>query len=182
MIRNSRQLILLAVSALVLTSCGNGGSSVAQESYISGNGAVTFISANARQVAPKLSGDTLYGTKFNFTGNKIAVVNVWASWCSPCRAEIPTLTALSKKYADVQFMGILTRDNLANAEVFARQLAVPYPNFIDDSLLLGFRNKLPANAIPTTVVIDKQGRVAARISGPATVAGLSNLIERLAAE
>jgi hypothetical protein len=79
-------------------------------------------------------------------------------------------------------MGILTRDNLANAEVFARQLAGPYPNFIDESLLRGFRKTLPANAIPTTVVIDKQGRVAARISGPATVAGLSNLIERLTAE
>ena len=182
MIRNSRRLIFIAVSALLLTSCGNGGASTAQENYISGNGAVTFISATDRQLAPKLSGDTLYGTKFDFAGNKIAVVNIWASWCSPCRAEIPAFIALSNKYADVQFMGILTRDNLANAEVFARQLAVPYPNFIDDSLLLGFRNTLPANAIPTTVVIDKQGRVAARISGPATVAGLSNLIERLAAE
>jgi thiol-disulfide isomerase/thioredoxin len=182
MIRNLSRLILVAVSALVLTGCGNGGSSVAQESYISGNGAVTFISANDRQMAPKLSGDTLYGTKFDFAGNKLAVVNVWASWCSPCRAEIPTLNSLSQKYKDVQFMGILTRDNLANAEVFARQLAVPYPNFIDDSLLLGFRNTLPANAIPTTVVIDKQGRVAARISGAVTVGGLSNLIERLRAE
>ena len=182
MIRNLSRLILVAVSALVLTSCGNGGSSTAQESYISGNGAVTFISAGDRAMAPKLSGDTLYGTKFDFAGNKIAVVNVWASWCSPCRAEIPTFVELSKKYTEVQFMGILTRDNLANAEVFARQLAVPYPNFIDDSLLLGFRNTLPANAIPTTVVIDKQGRVAARISGSATVSGLSNLIERLAGE
>jgi thiol-disulfide isomerase/thioredoxin len=182
MIRNSRRLILVAVSALLLTSCGNGGESTAQENYISGNGAITFISAADRAMAPKLSGDTLYGTKFDFAGNQIAVVNVWASWCSPCRAEMPALTALSKKYADVQFMGILTRDNLANAEVFARQLGVPYPNFIDDSLLLGFRNTLPANAIPTTVVIDKQGRVAARISGPVTVGGLSDLIERLIAE
>ena len=182
MIRKSHRLILAAVSALILTSCGNGGVSTAQENYISGNGAVTFISAAEREIAPKLSGDTLYGTKFDFAGNQIAVVNVWASWCSPCRAEVPAFIALSEKYPDVQFMGILTRDNLANAEVFARQLAVPYPNFIDDSLLLGFRNTLPANAIPTTVVLDKQGRVAARISGPATVGGLSNLIERLSAE
>jgi thiol-disulfide isomerase/thioredoxin len=182
MICNSRRLILIAVSAFLLTSCGNGGSSTAQESYISGNGAVTFISPADRQLAPKLSGDTLYGTKFDFTDKKIAVVNVWASWCSPCRAEIPAFIALSKKYTEVQFMGILTRDNLANAEVFSRQLAVPYPNFIDDSLLLGFRNTLPANAIPTTVVLDKQGRVAARISGPVTIGGLSNLIERLSAE
>lgn len=182
MTQNLRWLILVVVSALVLSSCGNGGASTAQENYISGNGAVTFISAADRQMAPKLSGDTLYGTKFDFTGDKIAVVNVWASWCSPCRAEVPAFIALSKKYPDVQFMGILTRDNLANAEVFVRQLDVPYPNFIDDSLLLGFRNTLPANAIPTTVVIDKEGRVAARISGPATVGGLSNLIERLTAE
>jgi thiol-disulfide isomerase/thioredoxin len=182
MIRNLSRLILVAVSALLLTSCGNGGASTAQENYISGNGAITFISAADRAMAPKLSGDTLYGTKFDFAGNKLAVVNVWASWCSPCRAEIPTLNSLSQKYKDVQFMGILTRDNLANAEVFARQLGVPYPNFIDDSLLLGFRNTLPANAIPTTVVIDKQGRVAARISGAVTVGGLSNLIERLRAE
>lgn len=179
---SSRLLILTVASALMLTSCGNGGSSTAQENYISGNGAITFIATDARKMAPKLSGDTLYGTKFDFTEKKIAVVNVWASWCSPCRAEIPAFIALSEKYSDVQFMGILTRDNLANAEVFARQLAVPYPNFIDDSLLLGFRNTLPANAIPTTVVIDKQGRVAARISGAATVGGLSNLIERLTAE
>ena len=182
MIRKSRRFFLVAVCALALTGCGNGGSSTAQENYISGNGAITFISSADREIAPKLSGDTLYGTKFDFTDKKIAVVNVWASWCSPCRAEIPAFIELSKKFTDVQFMGILTRDNLANAEVFARQLAVPYPNFIDDSLLLGFRNTLPANAIPTTVVIDKQGRVAARISGPATVGGLSNLIERLTAE
>ncbi len=182
MIRYSRRLILIALSALLLTSCGNGGASTAQENYISGNGAITFISAADRAMAPKLSGDTLYGTKFDFTGDKIAVVNVWASWCSPCRAEMPALSALSEKNLDVQFIGILTRDNLANAEVFARQLGVPYPNFIDDSLLLGFRNTLPANAIPTTVVLDKQGRVAARISGPVTVGGLSDLIERLTAE
>ena len=175
-------LLLLSLSAVTLSGCGNGGSSTAQESYISGNGAVTFIAAKDREPAPKLSGDTLYGDKFKFAGNKVSVVNVWASWCAPCRAEVPTLIALSNKYRDVQFMGILTRDNLANAEVFARQLAVPYPNFIDDSLLLGFRNTLPANAIPTTVVIDREGLVAARISGPVTVAGLSDLIERVSAE
>jgi thiol-disulfide isomerase/thioredoxin len=182
MIRNLVRPLLILITALSLTSCGNGGSSTAQESYISGNGAITFISTSDREVAPKLSGDTLYGTKFDFTDKKIAVVNVWASWCSPCRAEIPTLIALSKKYSDVQFLGILTRDNLANAEVFARQLGVSYPNFIDDSLLLGFRNTLPANAIPTTVIIDKAGKVAARISGPITVAGLSDLIDRVNAE
>jgi thiol-disulfide isomerase/thioredoxin len=182
MTRNLFRLLLVTVCALALTGCGNGGTSLAQESYIAGNGAVTFISDSNRQAAPKLSGDTLYGSTFNFTANKVAVVNVWASWCSPCRAEIPTLISLSQNYPNVQFMGILTRDNLANAEVFAKQRGVQYPNFIDDSLLLGFRNTLPANAIPTTVVIDQQGRVAARISGAITVASLSDLIERVSNE
>ena len=179
MIRNSLRISILLLAALVMTSCGNGGDSVAQESYIAGSGAVTFIRSADREVAAKLSGKTIYGNYFKYAGKQLAVVNVWASWCSPCRAEVPTLVSLSEKYPEVQFMGILTRDNLANAEVFARQQAVLYPNFIDDSLLLGFRKTLPANAIPTTIVLDKQGRVAARISGAVTVASLSNLIERL---
>ena len=182
MIKTSLRIFSTLAAAIILSSCGNGGDSTAQESYISGDGAITFVAPSDRKPAPTLSGGTLYGTKFTFSEKKIAVVNVWASWCAPCRAEVPTLVALSQRYPDVQFMGILTRDNLANAEVFAKQLAVPYPNFIDDALILGFRNSLPANAIPTTLVIDQKGLVAARVSGPVSVAGLSDLIERLNAE
>ena len=175
-------IAILALSALLLSGCSGGGSSTAEESFVIGSGVQTYINKGSRVKAPELSGMTLTGVNYTREPGKVAVVNVWASWCSPCRAEAPTLVALSEKYPDVQFMGILTRDNLANAEVFAKQRGVQYPNFIDDSLILGFRNTLPANAIPTTVVLDKQGRVAARISGPATVGGLSNLIERLSAE
>jgi hypothetical protein len=79
-------------------------------------------------------------------------------------------------------MGILTRDNPATAEAFARRLAMPYPTFIDDSLLIGFKGTLPANAIPSTVLIDKHGNVAARISGAVTLTSLSKLIRKLSAE
>jgi peroxiredoxin len=92
------------------------------------------------------------------------------------------LIELSKNYADVQFMGLLTRDNPVNAEAFARRFAIPYPTLIDDSLLIGFKGSLPANAIPSTVVIDKQGRVAARISGAVTVRSLSNVIDKVIAQ
>ena len=85
-------------------------------------------------------------------------------------------------FADVQFIGILTRDNPVNAEAFNRKRGTPYPTLIDDSILIGFRKSLPANAIPTTVVIDRDGNVAARISGSVTVASLSNLIEEVSAE
>jgi thiol-disulfide isomerase/thioredoxin len=172
---------LALVSALALTGCG-GGSSTPEESFIEGSGAVTSIEIAKRNPAPALSGMTLSGKTFTFKTGQVGVVNVWASWCSPCRAEIPTLIELSKQYPDVQFMGILTRDNPATAEAFSRRLAMPYPTFIDDSLLIGFKGTLPANAIPSTVLIDKRGNVAARISGEVTLTSLSKLIRRLEAE
>ena len=175
------QISLIVITALTLTACG-GGSSVAEESFIEGSGAVTTIKSKERKAAPPLSGLTLTGKTFIFNPGKVAVVNVWASWCSPCRAEIPTLIELSRQYPEVQFMGILTRDNPVNAEALARRLEMPYPTFIDDSLLIGFKSTLPANAIPSTVLIDKNGNVAARISGEVTLASLSKLIRNLEAE
>jgi thiol-disulfide isomerase/thioredoxin len=177
-----RNLIFLPLITVALSSCGGGGSSIAEESFVSGNGSTSFIKQSDRIAAPQLSGMTLSGTNYTFSGGQVAVVNVWASWCAPCRAEAPTLAALSKKYSDVAFIGILTRDNPATAEAFARRFALPYPTLIDDSVLIGFRKSLPANAIPSTVVIDRNGRVAARISGSVTVASMSELIEKVSAE
>jgi len=177
-----RNLIFAPLFALALSSCSGGGSSIAEESFISGNGSISFIKSADRISAPQLSGMTLSGKNYTFSGGQVAVVNVWASWCAPCRAEAPTLAALSQKYSDVSFIGILTRDNPVNAEAFARRFSIPYPTLIDDSVLIGFRKSLPANAIPSTVVIDRKGQVAARISGEVTVASLSELIEKVSAE
>ena len=178
----SYKVSALIALVLLLTSCSGGGTSSSQESFVAGNGAVTFIKIGSRNTAPHLAGMTLSGTNYEFKVGKVAVVNVWASWCSPCRAEAPTLVALSKKFPDVDFMGILTRDNPATAEAFQRRFALSYPTFIDDSILIGFKSSLPANAIPTTVVIDKQGMVAGRISGEVTVASLTELITKVSAE
>ncbi len=173
---------IIAIVSL-LTGCGaSGDTSTNQENFISGNGLVTFIKTSDRSAAPKLSGMTLSGENYTFKQGGLAVVNVWASWCSPCRAEAPALVELSKKYPEVSFIGILTRDNPASAKAFVRRFAIPYPTLIDDSVLIGFRNSLSANAIPVTVVIDKSGRVAARISGEITFASLSDLIERVGKE
>lgn len=177
-----KNLILAPLIALALSSCGGGGSSIAEESFVSGSGNVSFTKESNRIAAPKLSGMTLTGKNYTYNVGQVAVVNVWASWCAPCRAEAPTLAALSEKYTDVAFIGILTRDNPVNAEAFTRRFAIPYPTLIDDSVLIGFRKSLPANAIPSTVVIDKKGNVAARISGEVTVASLSELIEKVSAE
>jgi len=177
-----KNLLLAPLVALALSSCGGGGSSIAEESYVSGNGSVSYIKQADRIPAPRLSGMTLTGKNYTYDVGKVAVVNVWASWCAPCRAEAPTLAALSEKYSNVAFIGILTRDNPVNAEAFTRRFPLPYPTLIDDSVLIGFRKSLPANAIPSTVLIDKKGNVAARISGEVTVASLSELIEKVSAE
>ncbi len=177
-----RNLIFVPLMVLVLSSCGGGGSSIAEESFVSGNGSVSYIKSSDRIAAPALSGMTLSGNNYTYSVGQVAVVNVWASWCAPCRAEAPTLAALSEKYTDVAFIGILTRDNPVNAEAFARRFALPYPTLIDDSVLIGFRKSLPANAIPSTVLIDKRGNVAARISGEVTYSSLSELIEKVNAE
>ena len=177
-----KKLALIICLAIALTGCSGGGTSSAEESFVSGDGSVTFIKITDRKIAPEITGMTLSGTNYTYTKDKVAVVNVWASWCSPCRAEAPILVALAKKYTNVAFIGILTRDNPANAEAFERRFKIPYPTVVDDSILIGFKGSLPANAIPSTVILDKNGRVAARISGVVTVASLTQLIERVSGE
>ena len=177
-----KKLATFIVLAFALTACGGGGTSASEESFVSGDGSTTYIKSSDRKIAPAITGMTLSGDNYTYKKDRVAVVNVWASWCSPCRAEAPTLVALAEKYTDVAFIGILTRDNPANAEAFERRFKIPYPTVIDDSILLGFKGSLPANAIPTTVILDKSGYVAARISGVVTVASLSELIEKVSAE
>lgn len=172
-----KKFSLALAALLLLTGCG-GGTSADQKSFISGNGIVTFIDKGSRHMAPNLSGATLVGSPYA-DHSVVRVVNVWASWCSPCRAEAPTLQALSKKYSNVQFIGILTRDTEANGRAFLRTYQITYPTLVDDAIIAGFARSLPANAIPTTLVIDKEGMVAGRISGEVTIASLSSLIEKV---
>jgi thiol-disulfide isomerase/thioredoxin len=177
-----KKFVLIIGLAVALSGCSSGGTSSAEESFVSGDGSVTFVKIADRKIAPEITGLTLSGTNYTYLKDRVAVVNVWASWCSPCRAEAPILVSLANKYTNVAFIGILTRDNPANAEAFERRFKIPYPTVIDDSILIGFKGSLPANAIPSTVILDKKGRVAARISGVVTVASLTELIERVSGE
>ena len=176
-----KKLTAILVLALTLSSCGNS-TQVASKSYVAGNGTVTFIEPKDRKMGPTFSGTTLDGENFELPHGGIVIVNVWASWCAPCRAEAPTLAALANKYKGVVFVGVLTRDSEVAARAFQNRFNLPYPTLVDDSVLLGFRDTLSANAIPSTILMDPKGRVAARISGEITVASLSDLIEKLHAE
>ena len=171
----------LIAAMLFLTSCSGGGTSAPNEdAFISGNGSILQISPANREVVPNLSGKTLDGT-FTQSSGTITIINVWASWCSPCRAEAPTLQALATTFPNVQFVGILTRDNQVAAKAFVKRFKITYPTLVDDALLVAFPGVTP-NAIPTTLILDKRNRVAARISGEALYTDLKRIINQVAAE
>ena len=177
-----RLALVLVGSLLLLTGCSSGGLSTAnQNAFVSGDGVAVFVKAQDRKLAPTISGATLENGNVTLPIGKVTVLNVWASWCAPCRAEAPLLSDFALKYKSqgVQFAGILTRDTISAATEFVKRFKLDYPTFTDDSVLASFRNSLVPNAIPTTLIIDSHGYVAARISGEVTVALLSELIDRV---
>lgn len=180
----TRARLVLACAALVLVAaCGGGIGDRGSDGYINGKSSIRTVDPGDRVKGPVLEGDDLDGRPLSttdFAGETI-VVNVWGSWCAPCVKEAPVLSAVSKEYADkgVQFVGVDVRDNVNAAKSFNRKYDVTYPS-IDDrsgSTLLGFAESLPSQAIPTTWIIDAEGRVAVRILGEVTRTTLSDLVD-----
>jgi thiol-disulfide isomerase/thioredoxin len=177
------KLTSIFLTLLLLTGCSGGGISAQNEnSFVAGSGNAVFLKKSERKDAPNISGKTLTSGVKTLRTDQVTVINVWASWCAPCRAEAPLLQDFSIKYPQVQFAGILTRDNLSSAKAFYENFELTYPTFIDDALLLGFSGSIIPNAIPTTLIIDKKGKVAVRISGEATVATFKKLLDQVLAD
>jgi len=110
------------------------------------------------------------------------VVNVWGSWCPPCRAEAPMLAGAARdlKSRDVEFLGINTRNpEQAGPRAFERRYKIPYASIYDPGgrTLLAFHGTLPPNSIPSTVVIDRRGRVAASVIGSVSRTTLDDLVD-----
>lgn len=167
-----RAVAAYLVTILTLTACsGGGGDSEEGVGFIGGDGTVTILPAAEREAAPVLSGPTLDGGEVSTEqhAGQIIVVNVWGSWCAPCRKEAPELVKASEELgAEVAFLGLNTREqgDVGPALAFERAFGIEYPSIYDPDgkLLLGF-GQLPPKAIPSTVVIDAEGRVAARVLG-----------------
>ena len=178
----------VALSAALLTACGASSDAGSGTAFIAGDGSIVLLAPAERITAPELTGETLDGGTFSLAEHRgeVVVLNVWASWCAPCRAEAPTLESVWTEVQDkgVQFVGLDTRDTVAAATAFVEKYGVTYPNIVDTDgqLQLRFGDSLPPQAIPSTVVIDKEGRVAGRILGRASESSLLGLIEPLLAE
>lgn len=185
---------VLVVAALVAASAGCGGSAGsggrggAEQAFVAGNGSVQTVPVTDRKPAPALTGTTLTGDRFDLGAlrGKVVVLNVWASWCAPCRAEAPNLEQVwqATRADGVAFVGLNTRDEPDNARAFERKAGISYPSIVDrdGQLLVAFRGTLPPAAIPTTLVIDRAGRMAARALTPLNESMLRALLAPIIAE
>jgi thiol-disulfide isomerase/thioredoxin len=174
--RTTAALAAAASLVLALSGCsslsGSGGvsSGAADTKFIQGTGEITSVPEDERPTAPDISGKTVDGQHLSLSAfkGKVIVLNEWGSWCSPCRAEAPNLVAVAKatQSQGVQFVGINTRDyRPSQAQSFERRFGVPYPSFFDPdgALVLKFPpGSLSLQAIPTTVIIDRHGKIAVR--------------------
>jgi thiol-disulfide isomerase/thioredoxin len=182
--RAAAAVSLLALGAGTLAGCGSTSSGATGTNYVAGDGTITLVPPAKRQQPIDLRGTTLEGAPFDLSAlrGKTVVLNVWGSWCPPCRKEAPDLQAASValKSRNVQFVGINTRDpDAAQALAFQKTFGVTYPSVVDNGgeLLLALRGAVAPQAIPTTLVIDAQGRIAARISSSTTKVTVIDLVD-----
>ena len=167
-----------AATALLLSGCTANDSLATQyrsgngQNYIAGDGTVSEYAAANRGEPVSFTGTLQSGEKVTSAdyAGKVLVVNFWYAGCPPCRVEAPDLQSLSEKYADqgVGFLGVNLYDSAQTAASFEKDKGVTYPSVLDrdsGSVLLAFSRTVPPKATPTTLVVDKKGRVAARILG-----------------
>ncbi|HZX02051.1 TlpA disulfide reductase family protein [Kribbella sp.] len=182
-----RRTAVLAAGVFLVAGCSSGQQAAqnrqGQAGFVSGTGNVSVFAAADRKVAPELTGTTLDGKSWTLSAQKgkVVVLNVWGSWCSPCRKEAPDLVAAAKELGpSVQFVGLNTRDlNPAPAKKFVQEFGVTYPSIYDPDgkSLLRFRGQISPAAIPTTLVIDKTGKVAGRVVGEVTKQTLLGMVK-----
>jgi peroxiredoxin len=188
-----RALALVFAALAVLAGCSTGSHAVdvnngGEFRFVAGTPAGEVVPQGERAKAPTFSGTLLDGSAYSSTelSGKVAVLNFWGSWCAPCRVETPEFSEIWREYsaAGVQFLGVNVKETDKQfALAFIDRFGIGFPSLYDPrgEVALAFRD-FPANAIPSTIVIDPQSRVAAVYTGSVTQEDLRSVIDRVLGE
>lgn len=188
-----RRALALLLAAGVLAGCSTGANAVdvnngGEFRFVAGTPAGEVIPQDERAAAPEFSGTLLGGDEFDSgqLAGQVAVINFWGSWCAPCRVETPEFSEVADESADdgVQFLGINVKETSEQfAVAFVDRFEISFPSLYDPrgEVALAFRD-YPANAIPSTIVLDAQYRVAAVYTGEVAQDDLRQVLDRVLGE
>lgn len=185
-----RSLVPALAVALLLAGCTSQDGIAGEDGggYISGDGSVLIIPAADRDEVPAWGGETVDGETVDSADlDGVVVLNFWYAGCPPCRDEAGDLEDVAAEYADrITFLGVNVKDSAPTAASFEDEFGVSYDSILDvqtRDVLIAFAGDVPPSAVPTTLVLDAEGRVAARISGRIPSPGtLADIIDDVLAE
>ena len=181
-----------AAVLLALAGCATGHGAVDVDNggefrFVAGTPAGTVIPPGQRATAPSFSGTLLDGSAFRSASlrGSVAVLNFWGSWCAPCRVETPEFSSVASSVAGrgVRFLGVDVKEDEQFAQAFLDSRQISYPSLYDPrgEVALAFRD-YPANAIPSTIVLDRQGRVAAVYTAAVSQQDLRSVVDAVTGE
>lgn len=180
---------LVVAGLFVLAGCSADSGTLAEQAragdnrgYISGDGEIARYAPSERFETVTLAGDTIDGGHWDLADHRgtIVVLNKWGSWCPPCVKETPDLVSAwesIQEMDDVTMVGLNFRESAATGAAFADRSGMTYPSLEDEDGILPLELQGRAQATPTTLVFDTEGRIAAVVSGPLSRATLLGLVE-----